>query len=199
MKKGIVVYVAVLLFSWVGLHAQTGGGPGLQFGREWWVGASHSERSGFLNGYGDCAPWEKGATIAWADLPVSDLSPRIDAYYAKHSKSTLSAPQVADSIGRSAPPPPSAADGEVYTNPHGYYDDLWWKGAFGDEKSGYVEGYLVCLGRPVTKPAGQRLADAITAWYRQHPSKDDRAIAYVLEDILGAKKDTHHRENSAPQ
>jgi len=198
MKRGGWVYILTVLFSCAVIHAQTTTRASQQLGHDWWMSAGTGERHGFLNGYLDCKFPKPGASVKGYGLSVRDLSSRIAAFYAAHKESNLSVLQLVDKIDGPAPPPPSLPGAEVYTNPHGYYDGLWWRGAFGGEQPGYVEGYLVCLGHPVAKPAAQRLAEAVSDWYRKHPSKDDRAIAYVLEDILKAKKGSHHCENSVP-
>jgi hypothetical protein len=199
MKRVALVYILTVLFSCAVIHAQTTTRATLQFGHDWWMSVGVGERHGFLNGYLDCKFPKPDASAKGYGLSVRDLSSRIDAFYAGHKDSDLSVLQLMDKIDGPEQPPPSLPGAEVYTNLHGYYDGLWWTGAFGGEQPGYVEGYLVCLGHPVTKPAAQRLADAISAWYREYPSKEDRAIAYVLEGILKAKKDTHRREKSAPR
>ena len=198
MKKVGFVCITVL-FSCVLIHAQTTTRVTQQFGHDWWISTRTGEQHGFLSGYLDCRFPKPDASAKGYGLSVRDLSSRIDTFYARNKETNLSVPQLVDKIDGPAQPPPSPPGAEVYTNPHGYYDGLWWKGAVGGERHGYVEGYLVCLGQPIDKSSAQRLADGITAWYRQHPSKEDRAIAYVLKDILKAKKDTHHCENSAPR
>jgi hypothetical protein len=60
--------------------------------------------------------------------------------------------------------------------------------AISEAEGGTVSGTLF---RPET--GNDHTLYAITAWYRQHPSKEDRAIAFVLEDILKAEKDSRHR------
>lgn len=186
MRKSVSLCALMLFVACAGSHAQTGARRSGQLGRRWWIGITEGERQGFLNGYSDCE------ASGWG-ISESELSSRITAYYSSHRTSTIGALQLARKISRSVPPPPNLPGAEVYTNRHAYFDGLWWKGVPDDEDLGYVEGYLVCLRHPVTKPAAQRLADAITAWYRQHPDKEDRAIAYVLEDILKAEKDSGHR------
>lgn len=192
MRKSVSVCALMLFVACAGTHAQTGTHRSGQLGRGWWMGVTEAERQGFLNGYSDC----EGS--GWG-ISESELSSRITAYYSKRRASTLGVLQLARKISRSTPPPPSLPGAEVYTNRHAYFDGLWWEGVPVDEDLGYVEGYLVCLGHPASKAKAQRIADAITAWYQRSPSKEDRAIAYVLEDILKAKKDTHHCENSAPR
>ena len=129
------------------------------------------------------------------------MAPQITAYYERHRASAKTAIEVATAIDMSAPRRKAMPGDEIDTRPHGYYDDLWWLGAFGGEKPGYIEGYMVCLGRPPTRKKAERLARAITAWYAQHPSLDDRPIAGVLEDLLRAqrKSSAHPRKSGTPK
>ncbi len=192
MSRLILICAAVALALSVGGSAQTPSRRSSQFGRTWWLTISYQNAEGFLDGYQDCLPSKAQRSLPGWSQTTETLIKRINLFYSRHKDSQLDAGQVALKVAAATPARATVSDGEVYTNRHGYYDGLWWKGSPGDEGLGYVEGYLVCLGRPATMPEAKRLADKITAWYRQHPSKEDRAIAYVLEDILKAKKDTHH-------
>lgn len=182
-----IFLLAPFCFS-LALRAQAPAHSRPEFGRSWWTHLSNNEGHGFLSGYSDCTYAVKGAAAAGANISVRDLSRRISTYFANHKGSALSVPELADRIDHSVPHPHPMPGSEVYTNPHGYYDGLWWKGAVYGEQPAYVEGYLVCLGRPTGLKGAQKTADGITAWYKQHPSREDRAIAYVLEDVLKARK-----------
>lgn len=188
MRSCASVCVLVLFVWCVGAHARPNGHVTPPPGRSWWVSAGPGERKGFLNGFLDCKFPTPSASVKGYGLSVPDLAARISAFYSGHRGSLLSVRELVEKIDGPAEPTPSLPGAEVYTNPHGYYDGLWWKGAASGEQPGYVEGYLVCLGRATDLKGAQKIADAITAWYKRHPSKEDRAIAYVLEDVLKAGK-----------
>lgn len=180
MKRRLAFLAVAGLLACGGAHAQNARRRAPRFGRAWWVKVSEREGEGFLSGYSDCTCSFKGPGSLGAATPVSLLAPKITAYYARHRASPETVIEVAAEINRSAPPQKAMPNDEVDTRRHGYYDGLWWLGALGGEEVGYVEGYMVCLGRAPTRRHAERLARAITAWYAHHPSREDRAIADVL-------------------
>lgn len=174
-----------------------GGKAGPAFGRGWFLAAPDREVSGFLNGYYDCLPQARLRQLPGWGIPDEAMVAKVYAFYERHRRSKLNAGQVALKLAANTPAPPQLPGGEVYRGRHGYYDGLWWRGA--GQQVGYVEGYLVCLGHPPTREEAERLARAITAWYGRNPSRDDRPIADVLEDLLRArrKRSAHPRKGGA--
>lgn len=151
------------------------------FGRRWWFAVSEDRGQGFLNGYADCGAAAKGPRLPGND-PISDLSSRITAYYEAHPKSREPVVPLAVKIDRNVRPQRRRPGDEVWTNPHGYYDGLWWNGA--GQQIGYVQGYLACLGWTIHAREAGHLAAAITDWYQRHPKKKDRPIAEILESLI---------------
>jgi hypothetical protein len=93
----------------------------------WWSGGEPEERSGFLNGAADCLAyvahekWVSSHSIEW-------LAPKISGYYESHSASrVVPVVEVWRKLISEAPPETPPKGGEVYTNPHGYYDGLYWR------------------------------------------------------------------------
>lgn len=195
MKRRLGLVAIGVLFSWGTICAQGAHRTAPRFGRAWWMGASRHERKGFLNGYEDCQPDKAKATLPGWSHPIGDVVGEIDRYYRAEAGSRLSAAAVALKVAARMAPYRALPGSEVYTSRHGYYDGLWWGGA--GEQVGYVEGYLVCLGHPQTRGETGRLVRAVTAWYRSHPSREDRPIADVLEDLLRArrKRSAHPRKS----
>jgi len=74
---------------------------------------------------------------------------------------------------------------EVWTDPHGYLDGLWWRGGSPISQSGYLEGYLSChqiTGRPAadfSKPIAT-YRKLITDYVAARPSRDHGKIANIL-------------------
>lgn len=186
MRSKFALLATGILFSWGTLCAQSARRASPGFGRAWWTGASRLEREGFLNGYEDCQPDKAKANLPGWSHPIGDVVDEIDRYYRAEAGSKLGAAAVALEVAAKMAPYRELPGSEVYTSRHGYYDGLWWGGA--GEQVGYVEGYMVCLGQPPTRKEAERLARAITAWYAQHPSRVDRPIADVLEDLLRARR-----------
>lgn len=187
MKRQYKICIIAIWICFSGALAQprpTSRVTGDQFGRSWFMNASNGEIKGFINGYYDCLPDPAQRSMPAWSMPTVSMIDKITDFYAQHKVTNLNVGQVAFKIVANSPVSHPTPGGEVYTNRHGYYDGLWWKGASGDEQLGYVEGYLVCLKRPATNSESQRTTIAISNWYGQHPSKEDRAIAYVLENIL---------------
>jgi hypothetical protein len=112
----------------------------------------------------------------------------ISDYYHRNLHSTLNTAQVALRVAARLPGRPSQPGGEVYKGRHGFFDGQWWYESIAPEQLGYVEGYLLCLGRLTTASQAQKLATAITAWYKAHPSREERSIAYVLADQLKSRR-----------
>lgn len=187
MKRQCKICIVSILICFSGALAQpqpTSRVMGDQFDRRWFMNAPNGEIKGFINGYYDCLPNPAQRSMPGWSMPTKSMVDRITDFYAQHKATRLNVAQVAQKVAANGPVSHPAPGGEVYTNRHGYYDGLWWKGASGDEQLGYVEGYLVCLKRQAPKSESQRTAIAISNWYRKHPSKEDRAIAYVFENIL---------------
>jgi hypothetical protein len=117
----------------------------------WWLAADSSERSGFLDGARDCLVW-----IAHAKLPrdVDNLEEQIEQYYDVHPSSrNLPVSTVWQKVAIQGPPAtPRPAGGEVYTNPHGYYDGEFWRTGSESSNRGFLEGYLWCIRTCVKEP-----------------------------------------------
>ena len=76
---------------------------------------------------------------------VDDYLEAIDDYRRAYpSRNKRPVAEILKEISQTGKPRPVAKGGEVWTEPHGYYDGLWWRGSWPMEQLGYVEGYLAC-------------------------------------------------------
>jgi hypothetical protein len=77
--------------------------------------------------------------------------------------------------------------GESWSESHGYWDGLWWKGGTIAKLSqlGYVEGFLACYEGEAHNPRGTfskspaEYASLISDWYKR-TGKEDAKIGDVL-------------------
>ncbi len=110
----------------------------------WWAAADHYERDGFFWGAADCQRWD-------AHVPVSyDTSDEafeaITSYYDAHPGSrALPVVEVWKRVAAQVPIPKPLKGGEVYNNPHGFFDGSWYKQSADSERFGFLEGYIGCL------------------------------------------------------
>lgn len=152
----------------------------------WWLSSGSDERSGFLDGAGDCLFWV--AHPKWLSRSMDGLDQHIDQYYRTHpGDRSVSVSTVWRRVLATAPPnKPRPPGGEVWTNPHGYYDGTWW--AEGSElgKQGFLEGYLWCMRACVTDASEKYslsttyYARQISAYIRAHPKAYNEPIATIL-------------------
>jgi|SRR5450631_10047 hypothetical protein len=144
MKQVLLLLTVVLLAS-----VLTGGTQkAASHDGRWWFSISAEDQQSYLLGYGDC----------YVDSLKSKRPPYVEnrklaqliaaSYRSGKSESGDLVPVVmkrvwAANAGAKAPPHPKG--GETWTDPHGYFDGLWWKGASDAEKLGFVEGETNCF------------------------------------------------------
>jgi hypothetical protein len=152
---------------------------------KWWLGAGSDERSGFLDGVADCVKWV--AHAKWLTHDVDGLQEGITKYYKTRPQD--SAMNVADAwrkVLSVSKPRKSIPGGEVWTNPHGYFDGQWWRESSESDNRGYLEGYLWCLRTCVNPPPEtysrpiSYYADQISVYVRDHPKAEGEAVADIL-------------------
>ncbi len=130
-----------------------------EYDGNWWASADRDRREGFFWGAGDCLGWEanigpdffSGATRY---INSDSFDKEVSGYYERHpSERGLRVIEVwrkvAVQMGRDTP---QTKGGEVYTNPHGFLDGLWFRGVSQSERLGFLQGYLECLKGYVSKP-----------------------------------------------
>ena len=165
-------------------HEQVGRTEHVYDGR-WWTEADLAEQSGFLNGAADCLTWV--AHAKWLTATVEALEKKITQYYQMHpAERAEPIAEVWKKLVSTSRATPSPAGGEVWKNPHGYYNGLWWRQGSDNERLGFLEGYLWCLHtcveRPAeaySKPAGYYV-DKIDSYIQRFPRGNDEPIATIL-------------------
>jgi hypothetical protein len=151
----------------------------------WWSTAGSDERSGFLDGSADCLV--SVARAPWLSRSLDDLDKRIDQYYKERPNDR---PMLVTAVWRKivalAPPDRPRSGGEKWTNPHGYYDGVWWHQTSESERLGFLEGYIGCISRDVKQPpeeysrSASYYNDRIWSYLDAHPKAMNEAIANIL-------------------
>lgn len=158
----------------------------------WWGATEPQERDGYLSGADDCltsaahvgrAFWGTSAAF------TNDVSnAEVTKYYRDHpADRKLSVIEVwrrlGPQIGKDTPP---TKGGEIYTNPHGYFDGTFYRQVSEAERFGFLEGYIGCL-RSYVKDSDEIYSlpiheydDKIWDYIRAHPTADNQAIADIL-------------------
>jgi hypothetical protein len=167
------------------------------FDGKWWSKTSADEHSGFLDGADDCLTWtahkqvwtrnQKGFGGTW-----SQLNDAIGKFYKDHPE--LHDLDVVDVWKKvieqsSQKSVPNSENAETWKNPHWYMDGFWWLDETADQKQGFVEGYLWCMGTQVPAPSetyskqGSFYVEKIDAFTRANAnSKADREkVAFILQ------------------
>jgi len=166
----------------------------------WWRSASVDEQGGFIDGYIDCYVYEYKGPAGFADRSSTTLVRLIDGYYSKHA-SEMQEP-VPRTLSRFRDGPgdttttAAAEGGEVYFEPHGYFNGDYWKGLSDSGRLGFVEGYLVCHADQsrnaggVFKESPTVYRNLVTRWYglnddtgKMDASREHDKIADVLSRV----------------
>jgi len=159
--------------------------PAKMYDGSWWLAIGSDDRSGFLDGAGDCLT---SATRAkWLTIDVEQLPQKVTQYYKDHpAERTASIKDVWEKLVLTSRPRKPAPGGEVWNNPHGYYNGLWWRQGSDDNRLGFAEGYLWCLRTQVNPPTEtyshpvSYYVEKIDAYLQAHPKGDDEAVAIIL-------------------
>jgi hypothetical protein len=178
----------VALITPLGIDAQKDDGKvsGGRMDRRWWQSLEQDEKWGFVEGHDDC--WVSDAkNFRKRRASVTDWITAVDDYYANHpSDQSMAVHEVLNRVDRPAlgnrRPLPGA---EVWTEPHGYLDGLWWRGGSLLSQSGYLKGYLTChriTGRPPARFSESIASyrNLITDYVAARSSSDNEKIAEIL-------------------
>jgi hypothetical protein len=152
----------------------------------WWRTLQQDEKWGYVEGHDDC--WVSDAkNFRKRVASVPDWIAAVDDYYAKHpADQDEVVHEILNRVDRPAlgnrKPLPGA---EVWTEPHGYLDGLWWRGGSPISQSGYLEGYLCrqqITGRPPARFSKSIVSyrNLITDYVAARPSRDDEKLANIL-------------------
>ena len=165
-------------------------GRAMSYDGKWWLSVSSLEQRGSINRDFDCDTWELGDKLA-PNATAKDAQKFVSQFYQDPPNWHLPVFRVIHTFysrHAEALQKGSRAGGETWSEPHGYWDGLWWKGAGYPnilEQLGYVEGYLACyegeahsLKGTFSKPPAEYVS-VITDWYKR-TGKEDAKIADVL-------------------
>jgi hypothetical protein len=166
----------------------------------WWGSAEPQERDGYFSGAADCLTWAAYAGRAFwgssAAFTNAEVTAEVTKYYRDHpADRKLSVIEVwrnlGPQIGKSTP---QTKGGEIYTNPHGYFDGTWYRQASEAERFGFLEGYIGCL-RSYLKDSDETYSlpiheydDKIWDYISAHPTSYRQAIADILRDFRDRPK-----------
>ena len=98
----------------------------------WWLKREPDERSAFTDGASDCLFYV--AHAKWLSRNVDDLEKQIDQYYESHQneRGALVLTVWQKILANAPPAKPRPSGGEVWTNPHGYFDGTYWSQLYYD-------------------------------------------------------------------
>jgi hypothetical protein len=162
----------------------------MNYGGKWWLSVSALEQRGYINGDFDCDTWELGDESA-PNSTAEDVQKFVSQFYEDPphwSVAVFRVIRMFDSHHAGPSKKSRVPDGEMWSEPHGYWDGLWWKGAGYPntlEQLGFVEGYLACYQGGAHSPKGTfskspaEYVSLISGWY-ERTGKEDAKIADVL-------------------
>ena len=182
----------VSLFAMLALLQRPHQGHHTAYDGRWWRSIAHEEQIGFVEGFGDCYKWDYRHDAPFQDRSFQAIADLVTAGL-DHDSARLSTP-VATLLLDTSPGPRPEPGGEVWSNPHGYFDGQFWREAGAAGRLGFVEGYVDCRVRFVrgaaarfSRPAPQYTA-LISAWYGINDSTDaqdeHRASATIASVLL---------------
>src|ERR1700730_19430739 len=146
------ILVAVMLMPGPAAHAQSAESgerqgvakPAARPGK-WWASADTDRRDGFFWGAGDCLGAEAhiphGFFGTSRGFNSDAFDKEVSRYYADHpADSKLPVIEVWRKVGRQiARDTPQTKGGEIYSNPHGFLDGLWYRQGSYSDRLGFLE------------------------------------------------------------
>lgn len=159
----------------------------------WWLARNPQERSGFLEGAGDCLTWL--ARVPGFGAPSGQMADRITKHYETHPSERGSLfTEVWRRLASNTEGAQHHEDGEVWKNPHWYLNGLWWRQSSEEERLGFLEGYLWCV-RTQSVPEKVTYSRSVSYYrskiddyVRTHAKADDEPIAAILAGFRDAPK-----------
>ena len=159
---------------------------GKTFDGKWWMNSDYSERSGFVNGFSDCAVWSahNNAFNTTPEQIVDKITNHLQTHKDELNHSVIEAWQAE---AKTIKAPKERTAGETWGNPHWYLNSDWWQGENEESHETYVEGYLSCIQTllPEGDERYSRPADYYTnninSYLTAHKSAHKLAIASILQ------------------
>lgn len=181
--------VAMVVLCFLGAQTMATRSRQRLYDGNWWLTVSAAEQSGFLDGLSDCNSFELNARSHY-QRSTQENQQYVTNFYEGYPEQIKTS--VFDVYVRAENQPSKVqrpGDGEVWDEPHGYYDGMWWNPGIEAEtllrRRGFVEGYLWCYTNKAHSPKGffseppAAYAARIAKWY-QDPAHENDKIADVL-------------------
>jgi hypothetical protein len=171
-----------------------------QYDGHWWLSRDPKEQQGFVSGAADCYIWEVKEKLRHSKSAAEDQSSITRFYREDTSRLDRSALEVFLDAADQPSQYPAQKGGEVWKEPHGYYDGQWWREAESAERLGFVEGYLACYTQKTKQLKGEfattplDLVSLISGWYGF--KEDDRSVEPAKETTKIADVLFHFSEKS---
>jgi hypothetical protein len=136
----------------------------------WWLRLTEQEKSSYLDGDSDCYVFELDRKIRYSRSPAEDSEYVTTYYFSNPDKRSVPVFEVI----RLADDHPSLREipkgGEVWNEPHWFYDGDWWNQSVPAERLSFIEGFLACYSRsphPHAKfsKAPSQYVQLINRWY----------------------------------
>ena len=160
------------------------------FDGKWWLNVNPDERSGFVNGFSDCAVWS--ANNNSFNATPEQVGDKITERYETH-KSSLN--QSVIELWKNLPTPmqKTSAGGETWSNPHWYLNVGWWLSEREPSQSGYIEGYLHCskslsLSSESYSHSANFYSNQINVYLKTHKTAEKVPVATILQRFRDQKE-----------
>jgi hypothetical protein len=144
----------------------------------WWLLLTSEEKSGYLNGDADCRAFELKKKARYSKSFAEEQEDVTNIYRDQSEKRSLPAFEVIRIVEDQPSLESTGKGGEVWSEPHGYWDGQWWREGTPAERLGFVEGYLACYSRS-QKPHGtlsrtpSEYVNLINQWYKLQEETGD--------------------------
>lgn len=167
---------------------------------KWWSTAGSEEQQGVINGFIDCY---QGTLRRYnkSGAAIEEYQKALTQFYAEHSdqNSTTVTEVMFRLVKTLKSNVKHLPGGEVWTEPHGFFDDQWWRESTKKERIGFLQGYIACYERYVKKPrvrfsrTAEEYSELLTKYF-EAPNVDhtDEKIAHVLHRLAAGKTGSHN-------
>ena len=166
-----------------------------RFDGKWWTSLDSDEQYGFIVGFIDCYQDTLRRKIR-SRATTQEYQRALDQFYAKHTdKNSVPVTDLMVTLVQTLKTSTHyLPGGEVWTEPHGFLDDQYWRESTDKERIGFLEGYIHCYQKYMRRP--QVRFSRTAEEYSELLSKyfDDPAVDHTDEKIA----DVLHRFAARP-
>jgi hypothetical protein len=162
----------------------------------WWKGQRIRRQEGFIAGVDDCLSFERKPSVKLHFCTISEGRKLLNDFYSVESQrgaAVIEALQMIRGQDCDSTPAPGAS---VWSEPHGYYDGMWWTGSPpGDKERGFLEGFIACLPNGGSQyPKGiDHYLSAIDDWYAT--GSEDRIYDKIPDVLAKFRQDAKAKED----